>query len=494
LTFVATQYMVDATARALDFSARRAKGSGWRMAPRHTHHRLLSVIAVLSVPAVGAFATLVASGDVAIWPAVVGVILAAVLVGFLIRPYSADLADLTHYVRDLARGEASGVAAPEMRTELVGEVLIGISQLRRGWRAENERLATLVGFHSVLFDNLPGALFLLNAQRRIVRANLAAGKIFGRQLQGRDLASVLRNPLVLDAAEQVIGGQPGCDVEFTLAGQTEQSFRAMVEPLPQPGADGSVAVVSLHDVTTLKRMELMRADFVANASHELRTPLATLLGFIETLRGAARDDADARERFLAIMHDQASRMSRLVADLLNLSRIELNERTPPVGKADIAAVVRRVAEGLELQAAKRRMYFELELAEGLPPVVGREDELEQIFQNLLDNALKYGREGSPVVVTAAVANQLPAALAERAKRAIAVSVKDRGEGIAREHLPRLTERFFRVDTARSRRLGGTGLGLAIVKHLVNRHRGWLAVDSVLGEGSTFTVYLPVSEG
>jgi two-component system phosphate regulon sensor histidine kinase PhoR len=278
-----------------------------------------------------------------------------------------------------------------------------------------------------------------------------------------------------------------------LAGQNEQSFRAMVEPLPQPGPDRSVAVLSLHDITALKQMELMRADFVANASHELRTPLATLLGFIETLRGAARDDADARERFLAIMHDQASRMSRLVADLLNLSRIELNERTPPVGRAEIAVVVRRVTEGLELQAAKRGMRFDLELADGLPAVVGREDELEQIFQNLLDNALKYGRDGTTVVVAAVVANQLPAALAERTRRAVAVAVRDQGEGIAREHLPRLTERFFRVDTARSRRLGGTGLGLAIVKHLVNRHRGALTIDSVLGEGSTFTVYLPASD-
>jgi len=185
-------------------------------------------------------------------------------------------------------------------------------------------------------------------------------------------------------------------------------------------------------------------------------------------------------------------MSRLVADLLNLSRIELHEHSRPEGEANLGAIVRRVAAGLELTASEKLMKIDLDLDETLPSVSGQEDELTQIFQNLLDNALKYGREGTPIIVTGRTVSDLPPGMPDKSRAAVMISVQDHGEGIAREHLPRLTERFFRVDTARSRRLGGTGLGLAIVKHVVNRHRGCLQVESELGEGTTFTVYLPVA--
>jgi two-component system phosphate regulon sensor histidine kinase PhoR len=236
----------------------------------------------------------------------------------------------------------------------------------------------------------------------------------------------------------------------------------------------------------------MRADFVANASHELRTPLAAVLGFIETLRGPAKGDDEAHERFLAIMYEQATRMSRLVADLLNLSRIELHEQCRPEGMADLAAILRRVATGLELTASEKLMTITLDVDAALPMVIGQEDELTQIFQNLLDNAVKYGRDGTPIEVTGRVVSDLPAGMPDRSRPAVMITVKDHGEGIARENIPRLTERFFRVDTARSRRLGGTGLGLAIVKHVVNRHRGVMQIESELGEGTSFSVYLPVA--
>jgi two-component system phosphate regulon sensor histidine kinase PhoR len=231
----------------------------------------------------------------------------------------------------------------------------------------------------------------------------------------------------------------------------------------------------------------MRADFVANVSHELRTPLSTLLGFTETLRGAARDDAAARERFLGIMHDQASRMSRLVRDLLSLSRIEETEHTPPTGEVRIGAIVASVVDGLMLQARGKSIDVVVDVPPDLPAVVGEADQLTQVFQNLIDNAIKYGRPGSKVRVTAqrATADGGAAAL-------VVVAVADEGEGIPREHLSRLTERFYRVDAGRSRQLGGTGLGLAIVKHIVNRHRGALAVDSELGRGTVFTVHLPAA--
>jgi two-component system phosphate regulon sensor histidine kinase PhoR len=348
-----------------------------------------------------------------------------------------------------------------------------------------------VRFHETLFDSLPSPIFLLDGQRRLVGENKAARKAFGRQQRGRDLAAVIRQPDLLDAVDAVLTGDKGSEIEFALPGPVDWQYRAMLEPLAEQGADGTAAVLSLHDITALKHIERLRADFVANASHELRTPLATVLGFIETLRGPARDDSDAREKFLGIMYEQATRMSRLVADLLTLSRIEMHEHTMPQGEVDIAAVLRRVAAGLEMRAVDRDMRIELDLNESLPPVTGVENELEQVFQNLMDNALKYGRGGTPVEVVATLAEKPPTAMHSREGPVLAVTVRDHGEGISRENLPRLTERFFRVDTARSRQLGGTGLGLAIVKHVVNRHRGALVIDSHVGAGSSFSVFLPL---
>jgi two-component system phosphate regulon sensor histidine kinase PhoR len=226
----------------------------------------------------------------------------------------------------------------------------------------------------------------------------------------------------------------------------------------------------------------MRADFIANAGHELKTPLAALIGFIETLRGPARDDGAARERFLAIMHEQARRMARLVDDLLSLSRIELNEHVAPTGRIALVPVIEEVARGLELRAAERGIRIVHRLPPHLPEVQGDRDELVQVFQNLLDNAVKYARPHSEVTVSGSLGGGAMSAQ-------VRVAIADQSEGIAAEHLPRLTERFYRVDTARSRELGGTGLGLAIVKHLVNRHRGRLEIASRFGRGSTFTVCL-----
>jgi len=280
----------------------------------------------------------------------------------------------------------------------------------------------------------------------------------------------------------------------------------------RPIADGTVALLMLQDLTRIKRADRMRADFVANVSHELRTPLSTLIGFIETLRGPAKDDRAAQERFLLIMQEQSARMARIVADLLSLSRIELNEHTPPTSAVDLAPVIHGVADTLEMKASGKQMTIHLDAAppadggtvatvlSDLPPVIGDDDELTQVFQNLIDNAIKYGRPGSTVRVAGWLAERgadssgdpLPPRMQGAA--AVAIAVMDEGDGIAREHLTRLTERFYRVDTARSRDLGGTGLGLAIVKHILNRHRAVLEIDSEQGKGSCFTVYLPLARG
>jgi two-component system phosphate regulon sensor histidine kinase PhoR len=225
----------------------------------------------------------------------------------------------------------------------------------------------------------------------------------------------------------------------------------------------------------------LRADFVANASHELRTPLAILLGFIETLTGAAADDPEAQQRFLPIMQQQAGRMARLVDDLLSLSRIELTEHAAPTDRVDVAEIVGPVARALTLRAAEHNMRIELEITDGLPPVLGEADELAQVFQNLIDNAIKYAKPDTAITVSVGLSSKIAGG--------VAVRVRDRGEGIAKRHLSRLTERFYRVDRDRSRAVSGTGLGLAIVKHVVNRHQGVLDIESKVGKGSVFSVHL-----
>jgi two-component system, OmpR family, phosphate regulon sensor histidine kinase PhoR len=234
----------------------------------------------------------------------------------------------------------------------------------------------------------------------------------------------------------------------------------------------------------------MRADFVANVSHELRTPLASLIGFIETLQGPAADDKPAQQRFLAIMAEQGARMNRLIDDLLSLSRIELTEHQPPSDWLDLRQLVPRVAAGFEPRLAERSVRLALRLDEDLPDLQADSDQIAQVLQNLMDNAVKYGREGGTMAV--AVARAAPGARWP-ARLGVLISVTDDGGGIPRQHLPRLTERFYRVDKGRSRAVGGTGLGLAIVKHIVNRHRGQLVIDSEEGKGTTVSVWLPAAQ-
>jgi|HubBroStandDraft_4_1064222.scaffolds.fasta_scaffold00818_12 two-component system phosphate regulon sensor histidine kinase PhoR len=363
-----------------------------------------------------------------------------------------------------------------------------VLRLQRAWREHAARGEARLAAAEAVITAMPNPLILIDRERRIVRANPPAAEFVGSVAEPRDLAAALRNPALLAAADAVLRGTAAQNVEFALSGSVIRQLEARFARIPRsggPGLDGAAAILTLHDVTGLRRAEQMRADFIANAGHELKTPLATLIGFIETLLGPARDDAEARERFLAIMREEAHRMARLVEDLRSLSRIEQSEHVTPTGTVALAPLIEHVAAALELRAAERGMRIRLDLAADLPEVQGERDELAQLFQNLLDNAIKYGRPQTEIAVTGGLSAEVAPAQAW-------VAVADRGEGIPHDHLPRLTERFYRVDTGRSREMGGTGLGLAIVKHVLNRHRGHLDIASTLGVGSIFTVWLPAA--
>ncbi|MFB2532573.1 sensor histidine kinase [Paracoccus sp. p4-l81] len=336
-----------------------------------------------------------------------------------------------------------------------------------------------------LLEALPVPVILTDAEARIMAANAAMRAFLGDDLVGRPFVTVLRQPGINAALEAVLAGQGPRGLRTTIAGPTREMV-ADVSASRVEGTAGQGALIVLQDTTALEHAEAMRRDFVANVSHELRTPLTALMGFIETLRGPARDDAAARDRFLTIMEREAGRMNRLVADLLSLSRVESEERRRPAARLDLAALIRGCALTLRPQAEAAGVSFASEGLGDPVPVPGDADQLTQLFTNLIENALKYGASGGEIRLRL---TRIPREPVLRGP-AIQVEVIDKGEGIDPIHLPRLTERFYRVDTHRSREKGGTGLGLAIVKHIINRHRGRLKITSRKGHGSTFTVLLP----
>jgi two-component system phosphate regulon sensor histidine kinase PhoR len=333
---------------------------------------------------------------------------------------------------------------------------------------------------------IPMPLVLIDADERIVAMNGRARELFGTDGTGRNHVTVLRQPALIEAIDRALkGGHTGQTRYLDTSEGRDSTYRVVVAPLAD--AEGQGVLVSFEDVTDLERAGQMRRDFVANVSHELKTPLTALLGFIETLRGAAKDDAAARERFLGIMEREAERMNRLVADLLSLSRVESTERQRPTEQVDLGELLGSTVNALRPMAegAGVRLQVEIPDAGGLA-VPGDADQLTQVFANLVENAIKYGGAGGVVEIVAARRER------EVAFRgpAVQIDVIDHGDGFDPIHIPRLTERFYRVDAHRSRAQGGTGLGLAIAKHIVNRHRGRFRIESSPGEGARFTVLLP----
>jgi len=394
--------------------------------------------------------------------------------------------DLSRLVLALKRAEAGEPfetlpALPPLRR--IAEAARRLAESLRDRSTEVDRLA---GAAQRIVEGLPDPLLLLDAEGRPVMLNGAARELFTPPAaEGPDLGALLRHPGLRAAVERAASGERMDAVSVTLPVPVERELLAKATVLEPPLRNGGRVLVTLSDRTRERKVEQMRADFIANANHELRTPLASLLGFIETLRGPAAEDREAQARFLAIMAEEASRMARLIDDMLSLSRIEMMEHTAPKGVADLPTLTRRAVEALEPRIAARRMRVELSVDPAVRPIVADPDQIAQVVTNLVDNAVKYGRDGGSIRIRILVTPPHGARPA-----GVAIAVADDGVGVARQHIPRLTERFYRVDTARSRAIGGTGLGLAIVKHVLNRHRGMLEIESEEGKGSTFTAWLP----
>ncbi|MGE0532277.1 MAG: ATP-binding protein [Hyphomonadaceae bacterium] len=361
-----------------------------------------------------------------------------------------------------------------------------------------------------LLEALPDPALLVDTEGRIVSSNAAARRQMHFEARGQFLTSILRHPDVLEAVQAAVREGETTSVEYETPAQVDRHMRCYVAPMTW-GVDRAAMLV-FHDQTARISTERMRADFLANASHELRTPLASLTLLIETLSGPARDNAADRDRFLSMMQAQADRMRRLIDDLLSLSRIELDEHVPPSDRADLAAVAREVADSLAPVLKERNVTLDLRIPAQPVRVVGERFQLAQVVQNLVDNAVKYTPDGGVVVVEVGasgdreevsaqagrrwddagrVALLTPTAAANRSYAY--VRVEDSGPGVSKQFLPRLGERFFRVERELGNERGGTGLGLAIVKHIVNRHRGGFLIESQPGRGSAFAAYVELAE-
>ncbi len=454
---------------------------------------ILTALAV-AFPVAIVFIVLASMGQLGVGTAILSAVLSFVGVAAMLRIYFGDLRRVARYATNL-RDQYKGTPPQHISFSAASELSSLYTQIAAAFRDRIALLEAQTSTDAEILDHLPNPVVMVNRQRVVTGFNRAANGLFHNLETGRDLTRFIRDPILLDAFDDVANNRETMKhAEFVLASDAHHHFDVLTARLPAAAGDRNF-VLTFSDLTELRKLEQMRADFATDAGHELRTPLSVLLGFIETLEGPAKDDPDALNQFLPVMRDQAQRMQHLIEDLLSLARIELNEHTPPSENCNVGKIIGKVAESLAMKAQDKGMNIRVTSTLDDTDMVGEEKELTQVFVNLVENAIKYGHTNSDVEVSISLAQNPPGALARfRHDRIMAVAIRDHSDGIAREHLPRLTERFYRVDTARSRAVGGTGLGLAIVKHLVQRHRGTMQIESEQGVGSVFTVYLPAKTG
>ena len=407
----------------------------------------------------------------------------AVLAGLLLaRTVSRPVEELSRAAERLALGDYQArvrLGAPDEHGRL-GETLNvlaeRVQEAIRDLTSEKAQVEAILG-------QMVEAVIAVDDSQRVLAVNAALARLFKLDpaaCRGRPLLEVLRHPALEELLLSVLMDRQARAEEVRLAAPEEHVFQAHAGPLELGGGAGGALLV-LHDITRLRRLEQVRKDFVANVSHELRTPLASIKAFAETLRGGALEDKKTGLEFVETIEKDADRMTRLVDDLLELSALESGRLTPSLEPLSLMEIAREAAESLRPLAEKRRVSLEVRDPGPLPKVLADRGQLRQVFNNLIDNAVKFNREGGAIVVAA-----------ESRGSIVSVSVKDTGPGIPSQDLPRIFERFYRVDKARSRELGGTGLGLAIVKHIIEGHGGSVSVDSRSGQGSTFSFTLPAT--
>jgi two-component system phosphate regulon sensor histidine kinase PhoR len=420
---------------------------------------------------------------------------------FFAKPYLDDLSALTVYVDGLAIGKIS--QAPNLSfLNNVEQLSNSVLNLQKRWRERTFELESALAEARILFDTIPDILLMVDKNLNVVRANNAAINVFRRSIAVMNLNDISEGNNLVNFTNNVLEGATGENIEITLKTHHNfEDFLVMAERFPFQSSAGIAAVVIMHNITEEKRRKQLLKDFVANASHEIRTPLTSVMGFLENLVTLDEEEKDVnirrktRKKFFAIMKDQTNRMSKLVNDLLSLSKAEMNDTLTSYESVDIESVVRDSFARLEHTTKEKNIKIKFKEFKNFPMILGVYDELYQVFTNIISNAIKYGKENSKIEISKIVVSDFTRSvqMPKDCSELLLISIKDEGEGISEEHLPRITERFYRVDKVRAKKVGGTGLGLAITKHILYKHKGDLVIESKLGVGSTFTVRLPVAK-
>lgn len=451
-------------------------------------YQFVERVLTVSLPTAFMLIILVLAGEVQVMSAIAGFAMVVCLTIVLALPFLMNLRNLTQYVHQIAQEEeVSDMPTFGKKDEESARIVAAINQMRNIWTTRTEQLEAQTLSDAAVLDSLPDPLLMLDKEGVVIGANLAARELFGFNVRGQTLNMLVDTPDLSLAADRILKEETRKE---TLEVDLKQKvFSAKLERLPATAKAGAVMVLTLYDMTARKQFEQMQTDFIANASHELRTPLSVLSGFIETLQSTAKEDEQAREKFLTIMQTQAFRMSGLIESLLCLSRLQMSEGEQLSDQVDIPDLLVIVKQMLDAKAVKTDMSIVLKPCAQKGRILGNVGELNQVFQNLTDNALKYGKSGGQVTISCRSFENTEMSDI-KAPMIYAVAVHNTGEPIAAEYLPHLFERFYRVAATKNKAVG-TGLGLSIVEQIVKHHNGVIKVQSSNETGTVFTVYLPM---
>jgi len=435
-------------------------------------------------------AILVIRNEIDLETAYYGMIFVFVVSIIFVRPYIANLSSLTYYVRQLSLDKKA--SAPDLSfLNNVEELSAAVEQLHISWGTRKRQLETALAESKILIDSLPDMIFMVDKKQKVIRTNSRAKTVLGGKYFDKSISEIIDNEEISALITMVLEDGEGRNSEVTFDRPTFSTYFVRIERFPVYSQGGIAIIIVLHDITKQKETERMLSDFVANASHEIRTPLTSIMGFIETLQTSAKDDKEVRDKFLGIMASQAERMSKLVSGLLSISQLERNINTKPTGTVNITHLLREAQAYMSITADEKDITINLDIKHEIKSIIGDMGELSQVIENLLSNAIKYGRHGSIITIRAGLVKNTFDNIANLRKSSKILSIEfvDEGEGIRKDHIPRLTERFYCVDQARTRKIGGTGLGLSIVHYIIERHKGALLIESEVGVGSKFTVLL-----
>ena len=411
----------------------------------------------------------------------------------MLFPLTFELQQIKKYVNKLSKGELSREELLTLSEDETKELISAINNMHHFWAQKADALETQTISDTAVLDSLPDPIMVIDKEGNILGANLSARNSFGEKILEKNIDRIFTSHSFINAVSRVLRKESVSEnLVFYVEKPLDQKLYAHIKQLPWISKGKAVAVISIYDLTKSLKIEKMQSDFVANASHELRTPLSVISGFVETLQTSAKNDPKASEQFLKIIAAQAEYMSGLIENLLSLSRIELNQDNSPTEKVDMNKVVNDVIETMKLKAKENNMKIVFDAPKDIKNVKGDENQIKQVIQNLIGNAIKYGEQGTNITLKLKNSDNIPPSKTMEIKscKSVKISVNNKGPKIDEDKLNRLTERFYRLQQHKDKNIKGTGLGLSIVKHIIIRHKGNLTVNSSTGKGTTFSVYIP----